>query len=972
MNDKSVARPVQGGTYWLQRRFETARGPFAASELIAMAWRGELMPADLVGSQIGRWLQVALVPQLKGAVEQAESDASAVTELLRSPDSGNRLLGVAKFRALAGRPHASLIAALLEMLLDPPGGDEPDTECRLAACESLVALGGPWATIGRVHHRHAASETSMRPDDSLRMLEERLGARGAFEIGVHLARNDKFLEAFVAMERSPESWHVAVVDTVPAAEALRRLHDDGSAIVTLNVDLLRRAIRERAEGVWKGAWPQLIRLEDDGAEQSVMLTLEGDGGKLDDGILEAAAAMVPARIWSDIEVQQMHGGLDRLPVFLAKARVFEGRSPKLCFRECSESSTSTGWLNLSPTTRFEAVHFNSCGRVHPSFVRELVPFICDELHFESIPELPDLSGADPGAVGKLRRIVVESVPVTEVPKWLRSGEGGLSQSLESLEMSRCRLEHLGDEPWNLPKLESLDLSSNSIMTLGQALVNLPSLAKLDLRNNRIQSIERSQWPDGAGQLDGPDSSITLSGNPLVQCDVVPYAAELNLDELPLRDLPRPYGQVRFLGTLLAPLGIRTLHERLASCQRLTDLAVSGTGLQELPAWLWRLPRLRRVQASKLRDLRIELGSHPMDPEEGSSRTLELEHTSFAPWSPSVERGSDAPDALDIGTTDDASLDLEEGDLELDESLDIDLESSVDLDDPDADGTVSDETDHEEADAQVDDDASDDESSDEGDWPNASFEISLAHAVVRELPEWLRDLPLSSLDISHTSIRRLPDWATGWDQLTEFRAEESCLEALPEDLDRWQACERIELGGSALRALPDSIGSLERLSRLELAGCPIRTLPRGLSDCTALETIDLDETLVSELPDWLFELEGLLYLKAGAPGLKSLPETIGRCRALSELYLANSGLETLPRAIGELQELEQIDLSNSSIRSLPAELERCKKLREIRLEGVRGLTSDSLELLVRLGRRVRIHAPPRSMIGLHLGLGAEPS
>ena len=65
MSDKSEARPVQAGTYWLQRRFDAVRGPFAASELVAMARRGELLLVDLVGWQFGHWFQAALVPQLK-------------------------------------------------------------------------------------------------------------------------------------------------------------------------------------------------------------------------------------------------------------------------------------------------------------------------------------------------------------------------------------------------------------------------------------------------------------------------------------------------------------------------------------------------------------------------------------------------------------------------------------------------------------------------------------------------------------------------------------------------------------------------------------------------------------------------------------------------------------------------------------------------------------------------------------------
>jgi Leucine-rich repeat (LRR) protein len=992
MNGSSEARPNQNGIYWLQRQFEAVRGPYTASELVGMARRGELLLVDRLGTRVGNWVQAALVPQLKRAIELAELAASPVESLLRSPDLGNRLLGIAKFQGFDGRPHASLLAAFLELLADSADGDEPESACRVAVCEALVAMGGPWATIGRVHHRHVLAGRSLEIESSLRMLEERLGARGVFEIGVYLVRADRFLATFAAMERSPEAWHSAVVDAVPAIEVLRRLHDAGSNVVTLKVSLLRRAIRERADGSWRGPWPQLVRLEDDGSEQSVMLTLEGDGGPLDDGILQAVAAMVPPRIWSDIELQQLQGGLHRLPAFLVTSGAFEGRTPSLLFRECGEPTACVGGWGLSPDTKFQDVRFISCGQVHPSFIRELVPFIVDVLQFDTMAELPDLTGADPGAVGKLRKIVVYSVPVAEVPAWLRSGEGALSVSLQTLEMRHCRLQHLGGEPWSLSGLEALDLSGNCITTLGRALVKLESLSKLNVRDNRIQKIERSQWPNGAGQLDGPESSIVLAGNPLVECEVVPYAAELNLDELPLSDLPRPYGQMRFLGTLLVPLGIRFLHERLASCHRLTDVVVTGTSLEALPAWLWRLPNLRRVQASKLRNLRIEVGSHPMNPEEGGSRLLELEDTSFAPWSPATASPDEATDALGIETEDD-SLDLDVEASETDDVLEIDLDLEVtsdpDTEDEEFDEAVEgddleeavedDDTGESEQDVvvatsefDVFEDDEDDEDSEDGDWPNATFEISLAGAVLREFPEWLRDIPLTGLDICRTSIQRLPDWASGWDQLTAFRASDGALEALPIEVGRWRACERIDLCGSAVRALPGSIGGLERLTRLELRGCPIHELPQELSDCVALEMLDLDDTLVSDLPDWLCGLKALQTLKVGTPSLKTLPESIGGLLALKELHLSGSGLDKLPRSIGDLQELEELDLSNSSIRFLPSELERCGKLREIRLSGVQGVSRESLDLLSRLSRRMKVDVPAQSLIGMHLGIGSEPS
>jgi Leucine-rich repeat (LRR) protein len=967
MSEKSEAQHVHGGGYMLHRRLEAVRGPFSAAELVRMARRGELLLMDLVGAGVGDWVPVARVPELRAAVDASEAATTEIVSLLRSPDSGNRLLGIAKFKGTSGCPHVSLLAALLGMLSDASDDSEPDAAARCGVCESLIALGGSWATIGRVHHRSASIGDSVDREESLRLLQEYLGVRGAFEIGVYLVRQDRFLETFVEMDRSVEAWHSAVVESVPAVEVLQRLHQGESSRIKLRVSLIRRAIRERDAGAWKGPWPQLVRIEGDGLEHRVMLDFEGDGGELNEAILESAAAMIPVSMWSDIELQGLQEGLHCLPDFLARSGVLDGGSPKLTFRDCGQEHEILGMPHLTSATVFQAVHFNSCGRLHSSLIRALVSLVSDELRFDGLPELPDLSGSAPGAVGKIRSIAICSVPMSEVPAWIRNGEGSLSETLQSLEIRDCRVLHLGDEPWNLPKLEQLDLSGNSIVTLGSALTELSALANLDLRENRIQRIGRSQWPKGAAQLDGPNSSIVLARNPLVECEVVPYAAELNLDELPLPDLPRPYGQTRFIETLLAPAGIRNLNERLAQCNRLTDLVVSETCLEELPAWLWRLPRLGRVQANKLRNLRLSIGSHPMDPEHGSSRTLQLEGTSFAPWTPVVNGQAGRVDGSGIDSDDESLLDLDL-DLELeapgiDDTLDLDSEESDGIRDIEEESLSEAEDLGKAADGE-------DGPGEAAEWENASFDISLDGAIIAEFPEWLRGIPLSSLDITRTSIQRLPDWASGWAQLTELKAEEACLSSLPSDLDRWRACEKISISGSAVEALPDSIGGLARLRRLEMRGCRIRELPSGLADCQALETLDLDETLITDLPDWLGDLNGLQYLMVSAPSLSRLPESLGRCAALVELRLAQSGLETLPRSIGKLAELASLDLSNSAIKELPAELEQCMKLRDIRLAGVRTLSRRSLDLLSRLAKRVKIHASPNSLIGMHIGVGTE--
>jgi len=142
----------------------------------------------------------------------------------------------------------------------------------------------------------------------------------------------------------------------------------------------------------------------------------------------------------------------------------------------------------------------------------------------------------------------------------------LADSLEFLDLSGNRLEHLPDDFGRLRRLKVLFLSQNLFRQFPAVLSECPELTMIGFKSNRIEDIPEESFPRSLRWLILTDNRIEA--------------------------LPRSIGECTGLQKLmLAGNRISTLPDTMRQCRKLELVRLSANALEHLPDWLFDLPRL---------------------------------------------------------------------------------------------------------------------------------------------------------------------------------------------------------------------------------------------------------------------------------------------------------------------------------------------------------------------------------------------
>jgi len=142
----------------------------------------------------------------------------------------------------------------------------------------------------------------------------------------------------------------------------------------------------------------------------------------------------------------------------------------------------------------------------------------------------------------------------------------LKDSLEILNLTNNRLNHLPDEFACLQKLKILFLSNNEFEVLPSVLAQCPQLSMVGFKANRIRTVDENSLPALVRWLILTDNQI--------------------------EQLPTSMGQLSKLQKLmLAGNQLRSLPPEMVACQNLELIRLAANRLEVLPEWLLSLPRL---------------------------------------------------------------------------------------------------------------------------------------------------------------------------------------------------------------------------------------------------------------------------------------------------------------------------------------------------------------------------------------------
>lgn len=243
-------------------------------------------------------------------------------------------------------------------------------------------------------------------------------------------------------------------------------------------------------------------------------------------------------------------------------------------------------------------------------------------------------------------------------------------------------------------------------------------------------------------------------------------------------------------------------------------------------------------------------------------------------------------------------------------------------------------------------------------------LNVSHNKLKSLPPELAQLRhLKSLLIQHNQLEEMPDALGQLAELEELDLSNNSLRNISGCLGGLTHLGRLNLSNNKLRTLPAEISSLKSLRQLDCTSNLLEDVPTSLAGMDSLEQLYLKQNKLTFLPE-LPNCKRLKELHVGNNQINTLgPQHLSHLRCLSILDLRDNKLKSLPDEIALLEGLERLDVTNNDLGSLPSSLANLQNLNSLLLDGnpLRGIRRDLLskgtqELLKYLRGRIQVPDP----------------
>lgn len=248
-------------------------------------------------------------------------------------------------------------------------------------------------------------------------------------------------------------------------------------------------------------------------------------------------------------------------------------------------------------------------------------------------------------------------------------------------------------------------------------------------------------------------------------------------------------------------------------------------------------------------------------------------------------------------------------------------------------------------------------------------LRLSGSGVTELPGWLAELPVETIDARGCPLQDMPPmpwarWALDAAKLGTFRRlidpgrvfgvtigpdddasaiahllrlmgerRLSLTELLVETAPRTPSATWTNLA-DVDRHLDELIAGSPRLRMFGIVDCPLGRVPEPIRRLRHLSNLRLSAVPLHDLPDWLLELPALTALDLSHNRLAGLPATLGDAKRLTELDLSYNPMRTIPDEVWRLERLVSLDLWGCPIQRIPADVLRLPALTDLRVDETR--------------------------------------
>src|SRR6476469_1349319 len=214
-----------------------------------------------------------------------------------------------------------------------------------------------------------------------------------------------------------------------------------------------------------------------------------------------------------------------------------------------------------------------------------------------------------------------------------------------------------------------------------------------------------------------------------------------------------------------------------------------------------------------------------------------------------------------------------------------------------------------------------------------IELYLGYNQITQIPKALAQLSnLTVLHLWHNQITQIPEALAQLSKLTELVLWHNQITQIPEALAQLSKLTELVLWHNQITQLPDALGQLSNLTELNLSHNQITQLPEALGKLSNLTQLVLHNNQIAEIPEALGKLSNLTQLYLSSNQIAQLPDAIGQLSHLTQLYLFNNQIAQISDAICQLSNLTHLDLINNQITSIPEAIGSMEKLEKLDLRG----------------------------------------
>ncbi|MEG4348160.1 COR domain-containing protein [Microcoleus sp. LAD1_D3] len=172
--------------------------------------------------------------------------------------------------------------------------------------------------------------------------------------------------------------------------------------------------------------------------------------------------------------------------------------------------------------------------------------------------------------------------------------------------------------------------------------------------------------------------------------------------------------------------------------------------------------------------------------------------------------------------------------------------------------------------------------------------------------------LTQLYLSCNQITSIPEAIAQLSNLTELDFWNNQITSIPDAIAQLSNLKELHLSNNQITVIPEAIGQLSNLTQLNLYDSQITSIPEAIGLMSNLKQLHLSINQITVIPDAIAQLSNLTQLYLGNNQIIEIPEVIAQLSNLTQLYLFNNQIEKIPECLETLSKLEQLDLRGNPL------------------------------------------------------------